>query len=131
MMYEIKLGDFVAQSHPAEAFLLKKGIVIESLKGSFVVQWLTYNKEFYMDSEDEVFGKKMIKGKILISPAMIKGRGDIFLWAPVKKTVIKVSRGTSVYVASYDMDERDRILVYDGFNLLAIHPDELEEIGFN
>ena len=55
MMYEIKLGDFVAQSHPAEAFLLKKGIVIESLKGSFVVQWLTYNKEFYMDYEDEVF----------------------------------------------------------------------------
>ena len=53
------------------------------------------------------------------------------MWAPVKKTIIKVSRGTSVYVASYDMDERDRILVYDGFNLLAIHPDELEEIGFN
>ena len=54
-MHEIKLGDFVAQSHPTEASLLKKGIVIESLKGSFVVQWLTYNKEFYMDSEDEVF----------------------------------------------------------------------------
>lgn len=55
MMYEIKLGDFVAQSHPVEAFLLKKGIVIESLKGSFVVQWLTYNKEFFMDYEDQAF----------------------------------------------------------------------------
>ena len=54
-MHEIKLGDFVAQSHPVENFLLKKGIVIQSLKDSFVVQWLTYNKEFYMDSEDEVF----------------------------------------------------------------------------
>jgi hypothetical protein len=29
------------------------------------------------------------------------------------------------------MDEKDRILVYDGYNLLAIHPDDIEEIGFN
>tara|TARA_R110000824_G_scaffold140329_2_gene306181 strand:+ start:1041 stop:1328 length:288 start_codon:yes stop_codon:yes gene_type:complete len=93
--------------------------------------WEDLSKERIEQIIRQIDGKKMIKGKILISPAMIKGRGDIFLWAPVKKTVIKVSRGTSVYVASYDMDERDRILVYDGFNLLAIHPDELEEIGFN
>ena len=62
---------------------------------------------------------------------MIKGSGIIFLWAPTKKTLIKVNRGIRVYVVSYDMDEKDRILVYDGYNLLAIHPDDLEEIGFN
>ena len=57
MMYEVKLGDFVAQSHPVESIFLKKGIVIESLDTSFVVQWLTYNKEFFMDYQDEVFGE--------------------------------------------------------------------------
>ena len=79
----------------------------------------------------QITGKKIDKDKKLITPAMIKGSGIIFLWAPTKKTLIKVNRGIRVYVVSYDMDEKDRILVYDGYNLLAIHPDDLEEIGFN
>jgi hypothetical protein len=29
------------------------------------------------------------------------------------------------------MDEKDRVLIYDGYNLLAIHPDDLIETGFN
>ena len=79
----------------------------------------------------QITGKKIDKDKKLITPAMIKGSGIIFLWAPTKKTLIKVNRGIRVYVVSYDMDEKDRILGYDGYNLLAIHPDDLEEIGFN
>ena len=79
----------------------------------------------------QITGKKIDKDKKLITSAMIKGSGIIFLWAPTKKTLIKVNRGIRVYVVSYDMDEKDRILVYDGYNLLAIHPDEIEEIGFN
>ena len=79
----------------------------------------------------QITGKKIDKDKKLITPAMIKGSGIIFLWAPTKKTLIKVNRGIRVYVVSYDMDEKDRILAYDGYNLLAIHPDDLEEIGFN
>ena len=79
----------------------------------------------------QITGKKIDKDKKLITSAMIKGSGIIFLWAPTKKTLIKVNRGIRVYVVSYDMDEKDRILTYDGYNLLAIHPDDLEEIGFN
>jgi len=79
----------------------------------------------------QITGKKIDKDKKLITSAMIKGSGIIFLWAPTKKTLIKVNRGIRVYVVSYDMDEKDRILAYDGYNLLAIHPDDLEEIGFN
>ena len=79
----------------------------------------------------QITGKKIDKDKKLITPAMIKGSGIVFLWAPTKKTLIKVNRGIRVYVVSYNMDEKDRILVYDGYNLLAIHPDDLEEIGFN
>lgn len=79
----------------------------------------------------QISGKKVDKTKELINPAVIKGTGVVYLWAPTKKTLLKVNRGIIVYVVSYDMDEKDRILVYDGFNLLAIHPDDLEEIGFN
>jgi hypothetical protein len=79
----------------------------------------------------QISGKGLKKSTELISPAIIKGSGIIFLWAPTKKTLIKVNRGIRVYVVSYEMDEKDRVLVYDGYNLLAIHPDELDEIGFN
>jgi len=79
----------------------------------------------------QISGNKIDKTKELINPAIIKGSGVIYLWGPTKKALLKVNRGIVVYVVSYDMDEKDRILVYDGFNLLAIHPDDLEEIGFN
>jgi hypothetical protein len=67
----------------------------------------------------------------LVNPSVIKGSGVLFLWAPSKKALVKVNRGIRIYVVSYEMDEKDRILVYDGYNLLAIHPDDIEEIGFN
>jgi hypothetical protein len=79
----------------------------------------------------QISGKGLSKSDELITPAMIKGSGIIFLWSPTKKTLIKVNRGIRVYVVSYDMDEKDRMLIYDGYNLLAIHPDDLQEIGFN
>ena len=51
----IQLGDFVAQMHPDKTMILKKGIVIQSLTDSYIVQWLTYNKKFWMDFEHPVF----------------------------------------------------------------------------
>jgi|TARA_B100001094_G_C18104085_1_gene757417 hypothetical protein len=93
--------------------------------------WETLDSSRVEQIVRQITGKKIDKDKKLITPAMIKGSGIIFLWAPTKKTLIKVNRGIRVYVVSYDMDEKDRILVYDGYNLLAIHPDDLEEIGFN
>jgi len=79
----------------------------------------------------QISGKGIKKSTELVSPAMIRGTGIIFLWAPTKKTLLKVNRGIRVYVVSYQMDEKDRVLIYDGYNLLAIHPDELDEVGFN
>ena len=93
--------------------------------------WETLDSSRVEQIVRQITGKKIDKDKKLITPAMIKGSGIVFLWAPTKKTLIKVNRGIRVYVVSYDMDEKDRILVYDGYNLLAIHPDDLEEIGFN
>ena len=93
--------------------------------------WETLNSGRIEQIIRQITGKKLDDSTNMISPAMIKGSGIIFLWAPTKKTLMKVNRGIRVYVVSYEMDEKDRILIYDGFNLLAIHPDDLDEIGFN
>ena len=50
----IKLGDFVGQMHPDKTMILKRGIVVESLKDSYVVQWLSFNKVFWMEFKGEV-----------------------------------------------------------------------------
>ena len=93
--------------------------------------WETLNSARIEQIVRQITGKKLDSSTNMITPAMIKGSGIIFLWAPTKKTFMKVNRGIRVYVVSYEMDEKDRILIYDGFNLLAIHPDDLDEIGFN
>tara|TARA_R110000796_G_scaffold65503_1_gene151285 strand:+ start:6810 stop:7067 length:258 start_codon:yes stop_codon:yes gene_type:complete len=49
------LGDFVAQKHPKESFYLKKGIVVASKEHSFIIQWLSYNKDFFMEFEGPAF----------------------------------------------------------------------------
>ena len=51
----IELGDYVGQRHPVDKFFLKKGIVVESKSNSFVVQWLSYSKDFFLDFKGEVF----------------------------------------------------------------------------
>ena len=93
--------------------------------------WETLDSDRIEQIIRQITGKKLSESKDMVTPAMIKGTGIVYLWAPTKKTLLKVNRGIRVYVVSYDMDEKDRILVYDGYNLLAIHPDEIDEIGFN
>ena len=53
----IKLGDFVCQLHPDRTMILKRGIVVESLKESYVVHWLSFNKVFWMEFKGEVFAE--------------------------------------------------------------------------
>ena len=51
----IELGDYVEQKHPVEQGYLKRGIVVQSKSDSFVVQWLSYNKNFFMEFKGDVF----------------------------------------------------------------------------
>jgi hypothetical protein len=51
----IELGDYVEQKHPVGKSYLKRGIVVESKNDSFVVQWLSYNKEFFLQPKGDVF----------------------------------------------------------------------------
>ena len=51
----IELGDYVEQKHPIDECYLKRGIVVQSKSDSFVVQWLSYNKNFFMEFKGDVF----------------------------------------------------------------------------
>ena len=93
--------------------------------------WETLDKDRLEQILCQITGDKVDPLKDLVLPAMIKGHGVIFLWSPIKKSLVNVQRGTTIYIISYEMDEKDRILAYDGLNMLAIHPDDIEEIGFN
>ena len=50
----IELGDYVAQNHPVDIFL-KKGIVVKSSKAAYEVQWLSYNKDFFLEFKGDAF----------------------------------------------------------------------------
>ena len=51
----IELGDYVAQNHPVDDIFLKKGIVVKSSKAAYEVQWLSYNKDFFLEFKGDVF----------------------------------------------------------------------------
>jgi len=56
-MYKFKLGDLIAKNHPQEGFVLKSGVIIKSEKQTFLVKWLSYNKNFFMEKEDDIFSE--------------------------------------------------------------------------
>jgi hypothetical protein len=53
----MQIGDYVGQIHPSSDMILKKGIVVATRKDSYEVQWLSFNKEFWMEFEGEAFAE--------------------------------------------------------------------------
>lgn len=51
--HSIKTGDFIAQMSPTGRESIKKGIVIRATAETFEVQWLTYNKSFWLEDEGD------------------------------------------------------------------------------
>ena len=53
----MQIGDYVGQIHPSENMILKKGIVVDTNKDTYGVQWLSFNKEFWMEFEGDAFAE--------------------------------------------------------------------------
>jgi len=83
----------------------------------------------------QISGKAGKSKEELIRPSYLKCKGknksEKWFWVPSKRTHMRLICGAKVYVVDYDMDELERVLVYDGNYLFAIPYEELEEIGFN
>ena len=53
----MQIGDYVGQVHPSSDMILKKGIVVETREDICEVQWLSFNKEFWMEFEGDAFAE--------------------------------------------------------------------------
>ena len=53
----MQIGDYVGQVHPSSDMILKKGIVVDTNEDTYEVQWLSFNKEFWMEFEGEAFAE--------------------------------------------------------------------------
>ena len=56
-MHDFKTGDFVAKYNPNNDEILKTGIIVQSHPETFTVKWTSYNKKFFMEKEDDMFGQ--------------------------------------------------------------------------
>ena len=72
----IELGDFVGQMCPSRANIIKKGIVIQSLADSYVVQWLTYDKTFWMEEQHPVF-EELNRGYLLTKMSIHRTNSEV------------------------------------------------------
>ena len=52
-MYNFKVGDLVANN--IGGMILKVGVIIEQSVDSFSVRWTSYDKDFFMEKEGDIF----------------------------------------------------------------------------
>ena len=56
-MWTFKTGDLIAKVHPAIKKPLQVGLVIEHDDTSFLIRWTSFNKSFFMEKEEDIFGE--------------------------------------------------------------------------
>jgi hypothetical protein len=54
-MWKFKAGDLVAQKVPSIDKPLKIGIVIDDCDQSMMIKWISFNKDFFMEKEGDIF----------------------------------------------------------------------------
>jgi|TARA_R100000664_G_C2702606_1_gene102401 hypothetical protein len=75
---------------------------------------------------------KLTKDDTPVPPAIIKGEGEIYAVDPFNKNMVRVERGSIIYVLEENYDSQGRTLIYcKTSDIICIDPDEIEEIGFN
>jgi|TARA_R110000824_G_scaffold32156_2_gene103990 hypothetical protein len=68
-MWTFKTGDLIAKSHPKKNENLQIGIVLEDDSATFLVKWLWYNKDFFMEKEGEIF--KELNNTLLLDTVLL------------------------------------------------------------
>ena len=56
-MLALKTGDLIAKNHPSIESPIKIGIVISGNSQEFTVKWTSYNKNFFMEKEADIFSE--------------------------------------------------------------------------
>jgi hypothetical protein len=69
-MYDFKTGDLIGKKHPTNNQIIQIGIVIKDSVSSFIVQWTSYNKDFFMEKEGDIF--KELNNSYLLGPTKVR-----------------------------------------------------------
>jgi hypothetical protein len=93
--------------------------------------WENFDEERLKQIIRQFDGNVTSKNKFLVKPSKIECKGHRWYLCPSKRKHIKVNCGIKIYVVDYELDELDRVLAYDGNNLLAIPLEEIVDLGFN
>ena len=97
--------------------------------------WDTFDKDRLKQIAKQLAGnykENEENGCELIPCVLIKGEGDIWCAHITQKRMVRIPRGTKAYILSKETDECGRIAIYSPLGeMVAIDPDELEEVGFN
>ena len=54
-MFDFKTGDLIAKNHPTQNKAIQIGIVVGHDLSSFMIQWTSYNKDFFMEKQEDIF----------------------------------------------------------------------------
>ena len=73
-MYTFKVGDLVARRNPENGLIFKTGIVLYAFEETFVVKWTSYNKDFFLEKEGNLF--ENLNNLYLLSLQSIKRREE-------------------------------------------------------
>jgi hypothetical protein len=93
--------------------------------------WENLDEERLKQIIRQVSGKTPRSTDKLVRPSKLVCKGEKWYYVPSKREHRRFICGIKVYVVDYELDERDRVLVYDGNCLFAVPIEELEELGFN
>jgi hypothetical protein len=52
-MYKFKVGDLISKN--IGELILKIGVVTYGTHNNIIVQWTSYNKEYFLEKEDDIF----------------------------------------------------------------------------
>jgi hypothetical protein len=68
----------------------------------------------------------------LITPMMVKGKGVLFCYQPSTREMVKINRGTVVYIVdpTETIDEKYLVYTFEG-HVVLLHTEEIIPIGFN
>jgi hypothetical protein len=80
-MHKFKTGDLIGIRHPMEAdSAIKTGVVINENEYNIVVQWLSYDKTFFMEKQGDIF-EELNKSYLLSRQSYhrLNERADLFL----------------------------------------------------
>ena len=54
-MWSFRTGDLIAHKHPNIKKPLRIGLVISHHEDTFSVKWISFNKDFFMEKEEDIF----------------------------------------------------------------------------